>query len=228
MSRICIVSNNQIEAKKIQDSLNVLSLDAHQRLQFEHIRPSQIGTHLHPSIDIMVYNHPHQLDMNLKQQVISWRKHGFFGSSIVLTKVTDQDLLTKLNGINNFVVIEKPFDEKDLQGVTQKFLNTITVNQRRFRRFNADQVINLESYKTDFKSESKVSNISLGGLCIEGDWGQLSQGDLLKVQFPLDQLHREHTMNVKVVWVRKSGVCSAGVEFVKNEELYSELLNSMA
>lgn len=225
VSTICIVSNNQIEANKVRESLG--DLESYQRVDYEYMRPAQVTNYINPEIDLLVYNNSHNLDMNLKQKVVSWRKRGFLGSILVMSKVKDNQLLAQMNSLHNFVVLEKPYADRDLAGMAQKFLKTIEVNQRRYRRFSTDQNVQVESYKTDFKADSKVRNISLGGLCLDGDWNKLLCGDLLKITFPLDKLNREYTMNAKVIWVRGENKSEAGVEFVKDEDVYSQLLSSM-
>ena len=191
MSRICIVSSNMIESKIIQRSLEALNSHLHSPLHFEHMRPAQISDQIESHIDLLIYNNAHHLNMNLKQKVVSWRKRGFLGSILVLSKVVDLELLNHMNSLHNFVVIEKPHSDKDVSGVVLKFLKTMQVNQQRYRRFTADQQVKLESYKTEFKRSSCVQNISLGGLRLEGDVSGLTLGDLLKVQFPLDKLNRQ-------------------------------------
>lgn len=227
MSTICIVSGNQIESKKIQELLDNLDLEVIRRPRFETLRPAQLTEQLEPHIDLLVYNYSLNLNMNLKQQVMTWRQRGFLGSIIVISKVTDFNLLAHMNTLHNFVVLEKPFEDKDLNGIAYKFLSTIKVNQRRFRRFNTVQNVEVECYKNSEKYGSKVQNISLGGLCLEGDWSRMDQGDLVKVHFPLDQIKREYTMNAKVVWIGRGSAAEVGLEFVNDEEVYNQLLDSM-
>lgn len=227
MSKICIVSNNQIDAKSIKETVQQLDTDQYQRVDFDLIRPVQLSTHLNPEIDLLIYNHSHYLDINLKQQVMNWRKRGFLGSILVISKTREDGLIEQLNTLHNFVVLEKPYESKDLAGMAFKFLKTVKVNQRRYRRFSTEQNVHVESYKTEFKTDSAVTNMSMGGLRIEGHLTDLKCGDILKIQFPLDKVKREYTMNARVVWVKDSIQSEAGVEFVKDAELYSQLLDSM-
>ena len=85
----------------------------------------------------------------------------------------------------------------------------------------------VSSYKTDFKSHTTVNNISLGGLCVEGQWNNLQVGDLLKINFSFDKLNSERVMNGKVIWVQAGNKSSAGIQFVKEEEVYGQLLRDI-
>ncbi len=228
MSLITIVSMNQVESKKIQDLLTAVRTDKY-RLQFEFLRPLQISAlKLDKSMDLLIYNNPNSLTMTLQQQISGWRRHGFQSSILLLTKVADPAAMGCVDSISNCVLLEKPFDEKDLKGIAEKFLNTMQVQQRKFRRYTTQQTVNLSSYVTEFKTPSKVNNMSLGGLRVEGPVGDLRIGEVLKINFSLDKLNVERVMNGRVVWVDKENSRpSAGIQFMKETEVYTHLLREI-
>ena len=86
----------------------------------------------------------------------------------------------------------------------------------------------LESYQRDFAAETSIHNISRGGIFVRGDLADMSQGDLLRVNFDLDKLNKSYTMSAKVVWTKgKVGQLerSAGLQFMTKEAVYSHLLS---
>lgn len=226
MGLIYIVTLSQLEGKKIVDTLESIDLGRYAK-EYEFIRPQQLQDRLNPDVDLLVYNHHGTLSLNLQQEIQSWRKRGFLSSVVMLSKVLDLGLFDQFENLNNFVLVEKPYDEKDLQGVTRKLLTANHVMQRKFRRFTTDQSVAVTSYKTDFRSSPRVDNISLGGLCLQGKWDNLNVGDLLQINFSLDKLNVQRVMNGRVIWVQQGEQCAAGIKFLKEEEVYGQLLRDI-
>lgn len=225
---IVIVSANQVESKKIFESLaNIETSDY--RLEFEFLRPTQVPDNLDPSVDLIVYNNNTNMNLNLYQQVASWRKKGCLASVLMLSKVSDDNLIKTLEPTNNMVVLEKPYTDRDLKGIAAKILNSRTINQRKFRRYNVAQSVSLSSYKSGFNaSTTNVVNMSRGGLCLAGSLDGLQSGDLLRVDFNLDKINSRRSMNGKVVWVAvENQEVQAGLEFVKDAEVYGHILNDI-
>jgi len=226
MSLVYIVTLNQLEGKRIMESLNTLEIGFDQ-LEFEFIRPSQLPEKLDPTVDLIVYNNHTALTMTMHQEILNWRKNGFVASILLLSRVPDATLFDHYAGLHNFVLLEKPFVEKDLLGITQKLLNTTHVSQRKFRRFTTDQQVAVSSYKTDFRCQPRVHNISLGGMCMQGEVSTLKVGDLLRINFTLDQLNVERIMNGRVIWVQPGKAPTAGIQFMNEDEVYGQLLRDI-
>lgn len=168
------------------------------------------------------------MSMNLYQQVAGWRKRGCLSSVLVLTKVNDENIIQTVESTNNMVILEKPYVDRDLCGITQKMLQADKIKQRKFRRYNVNQTVALSSYKSGFNSQTNVCNMSLGGLCLTGSLEGLQKGDLLRVDFELDKIKTHRTVNGKVVWTTNdNNEPQAGLEFVKDADVYSHLLNDI-
>jgi hypothetical protein len=227
VSVIVIVSANQVESKKIFESLtNVETADY--RPEFEFLRPTQVPDLLDPAVDLIVYNNNTYMNMNVYQQIASWRKKGCLSSVLMLTKVNDEALIKSLEPANNMVVLEKPYLERDLKGIAHKILRSNQINQRKFRRYDVQQEVSLSSYKSGFAGKTHVLNMSRGGLCITGGLDGLKTGDLLRVDFELDKIKSRRSMNGKVVWVApEDKEIQAGLEFVKDSEVYGHLLGDI-
>jgi hypothetical protein len=227
VSLIVIVSANQVESKKIFENLaNVEATDY--RLEFEFLRPTQVPDLLDPAVDLIVYNNNTYLNMNVFQQIAGWRKKGCLSSVLMLSKVNDEVLIKSLEPANNMVILEKPYLERDLKGIAHKILKSNQINQRKFRRYDVAQEVSLSSYKTGFAGKTRVLNMSRGGLCIAGGLEGLKSGDLLRVDFELDKINSRRSMNGKVVWVApENEEVQAGLEFVKDSDVYGHLLTDI-
>ncbi len=225
---IIIVSANQVEGKKIFEILEGVETSGY-RSEFDFLRPTQVPDQLDPNVDLIVFNNNTNLNLNMYQQISSWRKKGCLASILMLSKVNDESLVKSMEPNNNIVILEKPYLEKDLRGIAQKILLADQIKQRIFRRYDVQQDVSLSSYKSGFSSKTKVRNMSLGGLCLGGGLQGLKEGDLLRVDFELDKINSRRTVNGRVIWViQEEHEIQAGLEFVKDSDVYSHLLGGMS
>lgn len=224
---VVIVSANQVESKKIFEITEGIESSGY-RVEFEFLRPTQVPDQLDPSIDLIIYNNNTNMNLNMYQQITSWRKKGCLSSVLMLTKVNDENLIRSVESNNNIVILEKPYLEKDLRGIAQKILIADRIKQRVFRRYDVQQTVSLSSYKSGFNSKTQVRNMSLGGLCLGGGLEGLEEGDLLRVDFELDKINARRTVNGRVIWVAdENNEVQAGLAFVKDSDVYSHLLEGM-
>lgn len=226
MGTVFIVTLSQLEGRKIADVLDMADL-GQRHPTYEIIRPAQLMERLDQSVDLLIYNNHNNLSISFQQDIQAWRKKGFLGSVILMSRVMDSGLFDQFETLNNFVLVEKPYADKDLRGISEKMFRASQVAQRKFRRFTTNQDVAMVSYKTEFKSVTKVNNISLGGLCVEGHRGDLAVGDLLKINFSFEKLNVERVMNGRVIWVQNGAKPSAGIQFLKEEEVYGQLLRDI-
>lgn len=228
MVTVVLASIDENELQLLYKRVSPLVDDIGQ-IRFQKCRPANLSECLNEEVGLLIFNAQHY-GSHLKQSVSEWRFQGYLGPVLILTKVPDLNQLTDLDHMNNVVVLDKPYNPKDLLGVSKKLLTEVKVNQRKFRRFPTNQLARLESYQTSLELSANVDNISLGGACIKGDIKELSKGDLLKVEFELNEVKKSHILNAKVVWTTgKVGDVNrmAGLVFVPKEEVYNQLLGSM-
>lgn len=128
--------------------------------------------------------------------------------------------------------LEKPYIYKALKGLTIKLMQTRNLPQQMFKRFATNQPLSIESYATGELINSSMFNLSVGGAYFETDVKPTaSVGDLVKMQVNLNDVERNHMMNARIVWTTRKGSYSGGyglgVKFVRNEELYKQLLERL-
>jgi hypothetical protein len=98
--------------------------------------------------------------------------------------------------------------------------------QRKDERFSVKQFATLESYNSDFKVETVVTNISKSGMRITGELSGLQTGDLLRLHMQFEEINKERQMSAKIVWIKIEGdkMSEAGLQFVSQKDVYRYLL----
>ncbi len=226
MLKVLIVSRNESDNSLIEKRLHPIEKHVG-AAQFVGSRPANLPSMINNKYNLLVYNCQH-FNSAMRSSISHWRSLGYLGPILLLVKVPDPRLIDQFADLKNVTIIEKPYENKDLQGIAIKYLKDAQVHQRRFRRFDTQQKALLESYNKDFSSYSLISNISKGGVHIVGELSDLSKGDLLRVCFELDELKKNHTMSAEVVWTSgEVGTADrmAGLKFVSKSTVYEALLN---
>ena len=97
-------------------------------------------------------------------------------------------------------------------------------------RFITEQ--NVKAFFGDMKNpvQMQLRNLSKGGAYLEAhrDEVQLIRGDIIKVQFTLQNPTKEYNLDARVVWIKDldGATLSMGVSFLGKEEVYNELLKN--
>ena len=151
---------------------------------------------------------------------------------IMVTATHLQDMaLAAMQNIAQAVLIEKPFEAKDLWGIAQKMVQGTPVAQRIHRRFYTNQTAKMEKITNGQLYTGRVYNLSKGGAYLEVDSGRLSAGDLIKLSVQLARVSKNYNVDAEVVWAAPKGVWkgrpAAGVRFVKSEDIYRNLLTRL-
>lgn len=227
MLKVLVASRNETDNALIEKKLEPIIRKVGD-VRFFGARPANLPSLLDVKYNLLVFNSQH-FNSSMRNNITHWRSLGYLGPIIILVKIPDPKLIDRFADLQNVTLIEKPYENKDLQGIAIKYLSENKVMQRRFRRFDTKQTASLESYNKDFSSNSVISNISKGGAHIVGSLDNLSKGDLLRVCFELDELKKNHTMSAQVVWT--SGDMgqerSAGLKFISKAMVYDQLLNNI-
>lgn len=228
MLKVLMVSRNEADNTLIQKKITNIS-DALGDVRYYSARPANLTNMLDGQFNLMVYNCQH-FNSALRNNVTHWRTLGYLGPIMILVKLPDPKIINSFADLYNVTIVEKPYDNKDLQGIAVKYLNDAKVLQRKYRRFDTQQKALLESYNKDYSSYTTISNISKGGAHIVGDLENITKGDLLRVCFELDQLKKNHTMSAQVVWTSGnvgSPERAAGLKFISKAKVYESLLSGI-
>jgi len=226
MIKVLLVSQNESDNALVQRKLQVLKPEFG-AMSFATTRPASLNSVLDLESNLIIYNCT-VYNSGLLDMAGQLRNQGYLGPLMILAKIPEIKYLAAFQAMQNVVVIEKPYEKKDLIGISRKFLKDAQVNQRQFRRFETAQSVMLESYERDFTAQSAIQNISRGGVLIKGQLDDMAKGDLMRVNFSLDQINKTHTMSAKVVWTDgdvDSPEREAGLQFMSREAIYSHLLN---
>ncbi|MCB0379256.1 MAG: PilZ domain-containing protein [Bdellovibrionales bacterium] len=226
MLKILMVSKNESDNPLLRKKLEPIEQQVG-AVQYISARPANMSTLLESDLSLLIFNCPH-FTTALRDHINHWRSSGYLGPIVILAKVHDPVTLNNLADMQNVAIVEKPYENKDLQGVAVKLINEAKVKQRRWRRYDTDQTAWLESYTSEFSVSTVIKNISKGGACISGDLSTMSKGDLLRIQFDLDEINKSHTMSAQVVWTsgEVGGERMAGLQFVSKETVYQSLLGA--
>ncbi len=228
MLDVLIASRNEADNSLIEKKLSPI-IDKLGAVKFTSTRPASLPSVLDGRFNLLVYNSQH-FNSSMRNNITHWRSLGYLGPILLLVKIPDPQVIDRFADLQNVTIIEKPYENKDLQGIALKYLNETKVMQRRFRRFDTKQKAHLESYNKDFASDSVISNISKGGAHIVGELDDISRGDLLRVCFELDELKKNHTMSAEVVWTQGDvGTVDrcAGLKFISKSKVYESILGGI-
>ncbi len=160
------------------------------------------------------------------------RGMGHYFPLMAVANETTFDTLLQIETLPNTVLLEKPYDDKDLVGLAQKLITGSPVNQRIFRRFITNQMAHVEVFPTGDVLDSRIFNLSRGGAYLEvANEVSLKKGDIIKVDVKLRQINKRHGFHAKVIWTSEKAIWNkgkaVGIEFLKSESVYAEMLAAL-
>ncbi len=157
------------------------------------------------------------------------REAGHSFPVLVLAKVISPDSYRIIESLEKTILLEKPFEEKDLYGLVDKLVQGRRVAQRIHRRFFTNQTAAIHNMKDEHHLRAQVYNLSRGGAYFEMDQHDINRGDMVRVNVNLSEVSRNYSVNARVVWATQQGPESGrpgvGVEFLKAGDVYRNLLS---
>ena len=200
--------------------------------------PYEIGLSMSPSETLhiiqsrplnLVINCTDTYDLDSSQFLKEIRSEGYQQGLLVVSSQIDPIIMPASMKVDRVHFAEKPIELKDLKGLVVKLIKAKQLPQQQFKRFRTNQRLAVESYSTGEVVESSMFNLSVGGAYFESPSKyNASIGDLIKMSVNLKDVDTKHLMNARVVWTTRKGHYSGGygvgVKFVKNEEVYRQLL----
>lgn len=91
------------------------------------------------------------------------------------------------------------------------------------KRYTTQELAHVEVYGQTGRVLTKMGNLSASGAFFEAlnDKFKFKKGDLARITIKLKSLNKVHIVDCEVVWTKGS---SAGVQFLKREELQEKLV----
>jgi hypothetical protein len=168
-------------------------------------------------------------------ELVSLRERGYRGPVLVMTKTIPTAAAVALQEMTNIVLLNKPFEPRDLLGIVRKMLNAKSVIQQIYPRYKTDQDAELETLGKSDRYRSRVCNLSKGGAYLEIESAAAVQvGDFVRVKMELAELNRIYTMSARIVWAKRDqnpasdnlGGLAVGVEFVGPGDVQKNMIRS--
>ncbi len=160
------------------------------------------------------------------------RRHGYSFPLLIATEKLTPTWVHFLQGLQDVHILVAPFNDKALVGLARKLLLARRVPKQIFRRFNTNQLAELESLSSGNSVLTCMYNLSQGGGYVEFDSADpITVGDLLKIRVALEQTEKQYALNAKVIWTtpkgRFSGRFGCGFKFVTNQDAYRSLISKL-
>jgi hypothetical protein len=213
--RIVLASATEQENVIIKRKLDPIVFDLGPT-QFLSVRPQGVSSTLDNTTSLIILN-TQTFNSAARQSVTDSRRLGYKGPIMLVSKVDMLDVLDEIRRMENVVLLQRPYEVKDLQGLVRKSMITRKVSQQVHRRFNTVQRAHVEMIgKT--KAATTLFNLSRGGCYFEyPNRAEIKVGDIVNMTIELDEVKRSYAMPAKVVWttpVGQSGGHGVGVEFL--------------
>lgn len=225
---VYLASWTEQENRLLQKKLE--ALDIKPRCQYVSSHPNSIHAAATDVMSLVVFNF-NEWTARESHYLNGLRLAGYEGPALVITKTHVAEATKEIGKLDQVVFLEKPFDLKDLTGVIQKMLSARAVAQRFHRRFNTEELAEVEFLANTGSSViSSLRNISKGGAYLELlAEAPANVGDMVRLKVELKAVNRTYTMPAKIVWTSpsESGTGTAiGVEFIGRPSVESSILGA--
>jgi DNA-binding NtrC family response regulator len=167
------------------------------------------------------------VDEKTIQMIDNLRRAGYAFPILVITSKIHGIHNSRLDLFHDVHVLVRPTHEKNILGLVRKLLASRRVPKQNFRRYNTNQVAQVEALTSGDNLISNMYNLSRGGAYCEFDGiNGLAVGEIFRVRVYLTDTKSEYTFNAKVVWTtpkgRFSGRYGCGFKFLTAKDSYRE------
>jgi DNA-binding NarL/FixJ family response regulator len=159
-------------------------------------------------------------------QEVSYAAYPF--NMIVLTDGVAKEFVHAVYNVDDVHILLRPIVEKNILGLARKLLIAKKIPKQVNRRFNTDQMAEIESLTTGDQLLSNMYNLSRGGAYCEfqKETG-LAVGDLIRLKVSNSDKDEVRSVKARVVWTtdrgRYSGRTGCGLRFVTANEVVRNL-----
>ncbi len=226
--KIAIIGQDQGRLNILKNELKLLKEDQ-KDLTLNAVHPGLMQTVIDEKLNVLILetNQVSKIIFSLVEQI---RKFNFIGPVIVVGHLANDFKMAELGHFKGLYFLKKPYEVSQLHGLVKNSFLQENMKQRKDERFKVREQATLECYRSDFKTEAIINDISRSGLSVEGNLSGLHAGDLLRLKFNFQKINKERTMSARVVWVKKDSdtLQQAGLEFVSQVTVYKYLLDYAA
>ncbi len=214
--RIILASTSEQENYLLKRKIDPVLTDLGP-IQFMSVGPKGLPSTVESNVTIVLLNVP-TFTFSCRTTIQDTRQAGYRGPILVVSKVDNPESIKDIKSLDGVVLLEKPYEVKDLQGIVRKFILANNVAQRIHRRYNIVQPAEVEIVAKKTKTVSTVFNLSRGGCYFEFPRkADVKTGDFLNMTIELSEMNRIYAMPAKVVWTQprgQAGGFGVGVEFI--------------
>lgn len=160
---------------------------------------------------------------------ISWLKSaGCIFPIMCISEKAQNGYLHKLKNIEGVHILQRPFYDKNIVGLVNKLLAVREVPKQIFRRYNTNQIVQIEAMQSGENIMTCMYNLSQGGAYVEFEKGtSIGIGDLYRVRVNIENSN-QYSFNAKVIWTTPSGRFSGrfgcGLKFISTKETHHTML----
>lgn len=185
----------------------------------------------HKAVNLLVYDVGQFSDRDF-EVIQEARGSGLAAPTLVVARSFEKDPIPLSLDRAKVLRLERPFETKDLLGLSRKLLHFRHAGQRIHRRFYTVETAQIETFASGQSVQGNLLNISRGGAYCEcSENPRLSQGDMVRININLSQMQRDYAFFAKVVWTTRRGVMTGGpgfgFQFVKPNDVYSGMMKKM-
>lgn len=160
------------------------------------------------------------------------RSEGFNFPILVVAKRIGVMGAERLHFMPDVHLLVEPFYEKNLIGIVRKLLISKKVPKQMYRRFNTNQIAEVEELSSGSSVLTSMYNLSKGGAYCEFEaQDSLSVGDYIRMKVAIPDTNSEYTFNAKVVWTtakgRFSGRFGCGFKFVSAKDTHRAMMSKL-
>ncbi|MDX9731135.1 MAG: PilZ domain-containing protein [Bdellovibrionales bacterium] len=215
--QIVLASRTEQENAILRKKLQGLTAFGEDAIRVATTRPQATKLELAGDPDLVIFNF-NEWNRNELQWVEELRNEGYRNMIMILAKAEAPRAVQNLKLLERVVYLEKPYEIRDLVGITEKALHQGEVAQRIHRRFNTEQAAQLE-FETEVGRSvaSRVFNLSLTGAYLElNALRDVKVGEFVRLRLDLDDMNRTYVMPARIVWTNilgRTGGTGVGLHF---------------
>lgn len=194
--------------------------------------PIEVDKQLESRVFNLIIIESKVFDFTEYKTILEYREDGLTSPILFVAEKLNIPQNYYMNESINLHFISKPYTEKNLLGIARKLLAQKTIPRQRYRRFNTNQIAQIETLSDGSNRLTSMYNLSKGGAYCEFEGGQqMSIGELVRLKIILSETNTEHSVNAKVVWTtargRFSGRQGLGVRFLSVKDSYREMIEKL-